>query len=341
MEINPETLEIEIVDVEAIEGGVQVFARAWNDGEQIGFGADGTVDIERFRIFNPPVLVEDPNGTITNAGVNCDGEPYTHRYREDETEATLQLLSHTISVMKNVHNSGNIISGKTGNTTSTFNPAAGNTTAYDGLARIQGANTTFSTLNNQTTSTQAFPTETSTTGTRTIASTTTNQFSQIGRGVFGFVTSMIGSDTISSATLSLYGSSKLTGLGNVDFCVVTMTPNSESNMTGTEYNYSRYGTTQLAAAINSASFSTTGYNDFALNASGLAHINKSGNTFFGTEDSWALADSFSGSWVSNANTQMIVFHADETGTSKDPKLVVEHAAAASTTPLRMLMGMGT
>src|SRR3990167_1069334 len=29
-----------------------------------GFGADGSVEIERFRIYNPPILVDDPNGTI-------------------------------------------------------------------------------------------------------------------------------------------------------------------------------------------------------------------------------------------------------------------------------------
>ena len=63
--------DIEIVSMKAIVGGVEVFARAWDaKGNQIGFGRDGTVDIERFRIFNPPILVDDPAGTVERTIVN-------------------------------------------------------------------------------------------------------------------------------------------------------------------------------------------------------------------------------------------------------------------------------
>lgn len=320
--------EIEIVDIEPIDGGVQIFARAWKDGEQIGFGVDGTVDIERFRIFNPPVLVLDEEGSIRQEwSDDLTKEQHSRTLREDTVEATLQSLQHTVSVMKNTHDSAKIIRGKRGNTTSTFYPAAGDTTAYDGLVRIQGANVAYSTLNNQITSTQAFPAETATPGIRDIASTVSNQFASIGRGVFGFVTSAIpDTDDISSATLSFYGSSKLTNLGDTVFEVVEHTPSNESSLTGTEYNYSRLGTTKLATGINTASFSTAGYNDFSLNASGLAVIDKTGNTFFATISEWQFNDAFSGTWASGANTQVVVFHADQTGTSNDPKLVVEHAA---------------
>ena len=34
-------LEIEIVESNIIDGGVEVFARAWRDGKQIGFGNEG------------------------------------------------------------------------------------------------------------------------------------------------------------------------------------------------------------------------------------------------------------------------------------------------------------
>ena len=40
-------VKLEIVDTAKTQGGVEVFARAWRDGQQIGFGKDGTVDIER------------------------------------------------------------------------------------------------------------------------------------------------------------------------------------------------------------------------------------------------------------------------------------------------------
>ena len=57
-------LQIKVQSISKIEGGVEVFARAWREGQQLGFGTDGSVEIERFRIFNPPVLVPDPNGEI-------------------------------------------------------------------------------------------------------------------------------------------------------------------------------------------------------------------------------------------------------------------------------------
>jgi hypothetical protein len=56
--------DIEIVKTKAIEGGVEVFIKAWKDGKQVGFGKDGTVEIERVRLFNPPILVADKSGDV-------------------------------------------------------------------------------------------------------------------------------------------------------------------------------------------------------------------------------------------------------------------------------------
>src|SRR3989344_4431957 len=126
--------EIEIVKMQSIRGGVIVFARAWENGVQIGFGSDGTVDIERFIIHNPPILVDDPNGEIIRTGTNSVTGEITERHlREDKLEALLQSLEHTISVKKEKFGPENIIAGKVGNTTSTFYPEAGSgVTAMDG-----------------------------------------------------------------------------------------------------------------------------------------------------------------------------------------------------------------
>ena len=51
---------IQIVEMVPINGGVEVFARAWDStGKQYGFGKDGSVDLERFRIINPTIMVPD------------------------------------------------------------------------------------------------------------------------------------------------------------------------------------------------------------------------------------------------------------------------------------------
>src|SRR3990167_2105288 len=56
--------DIEIISIKNITDGVEVLARAWKDGEQIGFGKDGSVDVERFNIINPPILIYQPDGDI-------------------------------------------------------------------------------------------------------------------------------------------------------------------------------------------------------------------------------------------------------------------------------------
>jgi len=130
-----DNLELEIVEVNTIDGGIEVFARAWNDGNQIGFGEDGTVDIERFRIFNPPILVPDPLGDIVRVGADTDSSGIVYPtciFREDPEAALLESIKHTILVMKNKHDSSQIIVGRVGNTTSTFYPAAGAASPVDG-----------------------------------------------------------------------------------------------------------------------------------------------------------------------------------------------------------------
>jgi virulence plasmid B protein len=74
---------INIQSIETIDGRVQIFARASKNGGQLGFGSDGSVDIERFRIFDPRILVDDPNGTITRVATRADGTTYERHLRED------------------------------------------------------------------------------------------------------------------------------------------------------------------------------------------------------------------------------------------------------------------
>ena len=128
-------LAIEVVEINSLGHGVEVFARVRKDGEQIGFGPDGTVDIERFRIFNPPILVLDPSGPIHQAWVDREGHEWSRDLREDPTDALIQSLAHTISVKEENFGPEDIIEGKVGNTTSTFYPQAGSgggNTTFDG-----------------------------------------------------------------------------------------------------------------------------------------------------------------------------------------------------------------
>ena len=65
-------LRIKVDSIAKIHGGIELYARAWKDNEPLGFGADGSVEIERFKIYNPPILVEDPNGSIVETWTSWD-----------------------------------------------------------------------------------------------------------------------------------------------------------------------------------------------------------------------------------------------------------------------------
>jgi len=67
--------DIEIIgDIKEIEvngvNGIELFATAKKNGKPCGFGKDGSIDIERFRFFNPPILVDDKNGDIIEERTN-------------------------------------------------------------------------------------------------------------------------------------------------------------------------------------------------------------------------------------------------------------------------------
>ena len=140
--------KIEIIgEVKAIEingqHGIELFARAWRGTQQLGFGADGSVEIERFRIFNPPILVDDPNGTIIREWTDIITKEIKQRkLREDPIEAIRQVISHNAKIVGK--DNGKIVTGKVGNTTSTFFPDYNpESTSVDGLLSDETVKTSW------------------------------------------------------------------------------------------------------------------------------------------------------------------------------------------------------
>lgn len=319
--------DIEIVDTQYVDGHVEVFARAWNpDGTQIGFGVDGTVDIERFIMENPPVLVEDPQGTIVRESTDrFSGVVTVQTYREDPVLAIQQSISHTISVKTQVFPAANIQPGKVGNTTTTVYPNAHvETVSVDGYA---GNNTpgTWATLR---AAAGNFSSDTATAegyfGWDPVAGT--HQY--LYRSIFLFDTSGIpDTDTISSATLSLRGTVKADPSSNApNLNIYASTP--ASNTAVANGDYQQVGSTEFSTSISYAAFSTTGYNNFALNASGLAAISKTSVSKFGARNANYDVANVAPATTVNGTTRLGGNYADATGTTNDPKLVIEHTAAA-------------
>ena len=327
--VTQDNIKIEIIAVEKIDGGVQVYAKAWNGKQQYGFGSDGSVEIERFRIFNPPILVPDPVGPVIQVYQDADGNNRQRTLREDPKTALL----HTISqVVKSTGKLGtNIVPNRIGRTTSTFYPSAGAVSPVDGYVGKDDSSIWSTTR----------------TGTADVTNVTSALFEHrnlIGNGngpsaftlfrVFLlFDTSPIpDGDPINSATLSVYGDAKPgTVGGNETLYAVSSTPASTSTLTTADYN-----------SIGSTSFGDSGttfnlgvYNDIALNSSGLANITNTGISQFALRGYYDFNNIAPVEAVSE--NSLNYWAADQTGTSQDPMLVVNHGASTLGAQSKMLM----
>lgn len=161
---------------------------------------------------------------------------------------------------------------------------------------------------------------------------------EIRRGIYLFDTSAItDTDTIDSATMSVYGVSRQSRFSQ-HTCVVASTPASNTALVSGDY--AQLGATKLSdTTIEWGVWSTTGYNDFALNATGLAAISKTGVTKLGTRGTGDQSNT-EPSWIIITSGQAGGAGADISGTTQDPKLVVVHSAGAGGTPLRTMMLLG-
>lgn len=320
--------KIKITKVEPIEGGVQVFARAWHNGEQIGFGDDGTVDIERFRIINPPILVDDPRGDVVLTKNDPDtGEEVERRLREDPEEALLQALEDIIRVKQLKFGSQNIEQGKVGNTTSTFYPDADpETDTVDGVIGRNNRNETWSAIHDASAGTDVNDSSGSAVGVYIRAHwASTNKWKDLERSIFTFDTSSIAdTDVLDSATISFYGDGGYNDLTN-DAAANVYSANPASDDELVTDDYDTLGTTEFSTSIEFTDFSDNSYNDFLLNSSGEAEIDFTGITRFGLRESEYDATDTEPTWQADKQNRIALHFADYSGTTRDPKLVVEHS----------------
>lgn len=67
-----------------------------------------------------------------------------------------------------------------------------------------------------------------------------------------------------------------------------------------------------------------GYNNFTLDANGIANVSLTGISKFWTRLNWDTDNSFGGTWSSNKSSYYNSYLADQTGTSNDPKLTITY-----------------
>ncbi len=325
-------IRMEIRSIEKIEGGIQVIARAWQGTKQLGFGADSITEWERFIIYNPPILVTDPSGTIVRTWIE-DGTGIVHerRLREDHQQAIIETLAHTMKVSGKTDMP--IVLESVGNTTSTFYPDADpETTSVDGrTGRDVDPGVDWSVLRSGA---GVFNSDTAATLVASLGTlSTTNKWATMQVAMALFDTSAIAdTDTIDSGILSFFGSSKV---DNFAQSVVVTLSNPASNTAIVNADYDDHVTDMTpeisASRITVADWSTTAYNDFALDADGTGNVSKTAITKFGYLFSGDF-DNVEPTWVSSVGGNAQSHSADVAGTTNDPKLVVVHSVAVNNPP---------
>ena len=318
--------EIEIISVDKIDKGLEILARAWQGEKQLGFGSDGSVDIERFRIFNPPILIQDNNGDIVKEVVDTlTKEIRQVKYRESLSEAVLETLIHTIKISAK---EGQIISGKIGNTTSTFYPDANvETSSVDGFIGNDGGSMSWATVRDETNASNfSFPLINSS-GTTIDLFNRRSSDSVIYRAFTLFDTSLLhDTTTIDSATLSLFSTGAPTNAGALTIVLVQSSPASSTDLVGDDYDQCGTKNTPTEGATRYAlsNITDSSYQNISLNATGLGWISKTGVTKFGLRLSMDVDDS-----NPDSNNHIVNFYsADQAGTTNDPKLVVVHSGVS-------------
>lgn len=314
---------IEITDTNIIDGGVEVFAKAWTaDGKPLGFGSDGSVEIERFRIFNAPVLV--PDGTQSSSTINGK-TVLTDNFKVDAKEALLEIVSHAISVKKQRFEDSNIEIGKIGNTTDVYYPSA---TAVDGAVGRDGVNQTWTNIRAGAGTYSAY------TGAQDgfyySSSATTDQYSGMYYSIITFDSSSIpDTDTITSATFAVKAQASSNTFSSA--CTVGLYAQlTGSNTTLATTDYPNFGTTALSDTtfVVGSTFSTSAYNNFALNASGIANVSKVAPSTANTLSKFSVSpkefvDNTAPTWASSKVCNGTTYFLESVN---DPSLTVEHSA---------------
>ena len=167
----------------------------------------------------------------------------------------------------------------------------------------------------------------------------TDKWDRLLRAIFLFDTSPLpDTATISSAVLSLKGLGSVNPGGtSPSINIYVSNPAADTSLTGTDF--ATTGTTAFATAIAFASWSDAGYNDFTLNASGIANISKTiVSKFSAVNANYDVAGS-APAWSSGNQDTINGYYAETAGTTSDPKLVVTYTVPAVNRAGAILMSL--
>jgi hypothetical protein len=264
--------------------------------------------------------VEDPDGKLETIytkelPVTREIETRTVKYSSDPLKAILDDLAITIN---RATRTGKIEEGKVGRTTTTIYVANAN---GDGTIWSGDEFTTWAAAREIDPARVAWP---SGEGVSVFNWTGSGKY-QIYRGFVAFDTSVIGTDTITSADVLIrhYKSTCVDCSGKTLDLVASPQAN-KSLLQAIDYN--PVGTTVFGeVAIDDIATSPgNAIETYTLNASGLAYIDKTGTTTLAVLMSMDTDNS-----APTGYNYVIGYDTETTGTASDPRIVIVHEAAAA------------
>lgn len=318
---------VNILSIEKIPSGVVVYVQANKSGQKIGFG-DGTVEIEKFTIINPPTCVDDPMGNIQIPYTDFNGKPQVRLLREDPVQALNETLYTAIRKTASV--SDTVIPGKVGKSTLIVFPSSDLACEADGASWALAHAKVTADL------------------------TYTTHGYVMGRGDSGgvivryyinFDTSALTSGaTISAVNLGMWGQDKAAN-GTVARSYNVYQSTAADTITSADMdscNVLSSDTKFCATDITEANFKTDSSTemDFAFNATGIAAISKTGITkIVHREVQYDAGNVDPASSVGFPYGDYLTSTA--TGTSHDPTLTVTYTTGgAIVLPRKALTGVG-
>jgi hypothetical protein len=152
-----------------------------------------------------------------------------------------------------------------------------------------------------------------------------NNWKIMERSIFLFDTSALTSAaSVSAATFSIFGNGKTDPQGwtpNVN--LYASTPASNTGLANGDF--AQIGSTAYCnTPISYSGFSTSAYNDFALNSTGIAAVSLTSITKLGLRNANYDVANVSPTWAASMDSQIDCLFAENTGTASDPKLVITY-----------------
>lgn len=168
-------------------------------------------------------------------------------------------------------------------------------------------------------------------------------FETLYRGIHLYDTASIpDANTITAATISLFGKAKTSTLFAPEIAIYLSAPASNTALANGDFDSGDFNVrnaTKQSDVITNANWSTTAYNVFTLNATGLGNISKTGITKFGCKETTKDDPDTAPTFATSSIARLLANTSEFTGTTQDPKLEVTHSVAAGMN-LMPLLGIG-